>query len=98
MLNYAVEGNHKMNRKVCAKLVIKLLSHSIRIERISQITYTDVLYCLQSYKFTKKYDSDLLEESKLLLQYLCELHFHPAYFIPMSPTMMLGFKHQLLLR
>lgn len=98
MLNYAVEGNHKMNRKLCAKLVIQLLSRSIRIERISHITYTDVQYCSQSYKFTEKYDSDLLEESRLPLQYLCELHFHPAYFIPMSPTMMLGFKHQLLLR
>jgi hypothetical protein len=67
----------------------------MRTERISRITYTDVQYCSQSYKFTDKYDSDLLEESRLLLQYLCELHFHQEYFIPMSPAMMLGFKYQL---
>jgi len=70
----------------------------MRTERISHITYTDVQYCSQSDRFTEKYDSDLLEESRLLLKYLCEHHFHQAYFIPMSPAMMLGFKYQLLLR
>ena len=52
-----------------AKVLIQILPHSMRTERISHITYTDVQCCPQSYKFTKKYESDLL------LHYLCELHF-----------------------
>jgi hypothetical protein len=79
-------------------MLIQLLRVTFYENRISHITYTNVQYCSQSYRFTENYDSDLLEEPRLLLKYLCELHFYQAYFIPMSSAMMLGFKYQLQLR
>jgi len=99
MSNYAVKGNHGMNKKLSAKQP-KCSFNSCHILReqkefpISHILMFDIVRRVTNL-LRNRYMTVICWKS----QDCCySIHFHQAYFIPVSPAVMLGSEYQLLLR